>query len=406
MTSSRLPSLPPTAGSRTLRSRLVWALAAAPVVVLTGPRGAGKSALISTTPELEEWVRRDLAELSVREWAQRDPRDFLRSEDPLIVENIHRAPHLLTLIRGRVDEEGRRPGQYLITAQVRLRDELKDPDQLGGRATFLYLGPATPREKRGDPDSSPWATFFQNPCERWGSEMEWMTGDPRSWMDRVTEAGYTGGAAARSRRLEVILQEDLPTRQGVERPEKLLALLRAGARESGTLLNRTALARSAGVERPTAHRHLELLHRLYLFHLIPPYSPVGESRPVRAPRIHLVDPGLGCDEGEPSPPPSRMAALALTDLLAWRHGERWPPQIHHWATHGGASTTFVLELNGRFLPLVVTHEGTATERQIRHLEGFRSRHPSAVPGGLVLHGGKGMERLSSWVWGAPLMHLL
>ena len=71
--------------SRTARQYLVESLASYPVVVLTGARQAGKSTLLRNA--LPDWQMVSLEDPDLREFAQSDPRGFLRQHAaPLIVD--------------------------------------------------------------------------------------------------------------------------------------------------------------------------------------------------------------------------------------------------------------------------------------------------------------------------------
>ena len=118
---------------------LLAAVARAPVVMLTGPRQAGKSTLarqtIKPSPEaffdLEDY--RDLARLAEPTLALAD-----RGET-IVVDEAQRAPELFPTLRVLVDE-GRRPGRFVILGSASPDLVGLTSDSLAGRVAFTKLG--------------------------------------------------------------------------------------------------------------------------------------------------------------------------------------------------------------------------------------------------------------------------
>lgn len=89
---------------RTLHASLLEATETLPVVTLTGPRQSGK-----TTPVRAAFPDLPYATLEApdaREWALQDPRGFLNGfPDGAILDEVPRAPELLSYIQGMVEED-------------------------------------------------------------------------------------------------------------------------------------------------------------------------------------------------------------------------------------------------------------------------------------------------------------
>src|SRR3990167_2325461 len=79
------------------------------VLLLCGPRQCGKTTLAKEVAGSNTSFR-TLDDLAIRQLAETDPRDFVRSDAPLqIIDEIQRVPELLSAIKQVVDENTR-PG--------------------------------------------------------------------------------------------------------------------------------------------------------------------------------------------------------------------------------------------------------------------------------------------------------
>jgi predicted AAA+ superfamily ATPase len=96
---------------RFIEPRIAEALLDTPVVLLAGPRQAGKTTLVrQIAAQGLRYLTLDdeLTLLSARE----DPVGMIRSLDRAVIDEIQRAPELLLAIKKSVDED-RRPGRFL-----------------------------------------------------------------------------------------------------------------------------------------------------------------------------------------------------------------------------------------------------------------------------------------------------
>lgn len=104
---------------RRIEPRIAEALLDTPVVLLAGPRQAGKTTLVRQIAQQDglRYLTMDdeLTLLSARE----DPVGMIRSLDRAVIDEIQRAPQLLLAIKKSEDED-RRPGRFLLTGSANL----------------------------------------------------------------------------------------------------------------------------------------------------------------------------------------------------------------------------------------------------------------------------------------------
>ena len=109
-----------------------------PVVVLTGARQTGKTALVRRLFPQHAYVSLDLP--SEAEQAEREPIRFLeRHPPPLVVDEVQYAPKLLRHVKRAVDARRTVPGQFLLTGSQPFELMAGVTESLAGRAGVLQL---------------------------------------------------------------------------------------------------------------------------------------------------------------------------------------------------------------------------------------------------------------------------
>ena len=137
--------------SRNLGAVLSRSLADAPVVLLHGPRQAGKSTLaqqLIADGYPARYVTLDDAIILAA--ARDDPAGFLSGFDgPIVLDEIQRAPELMLAIKAAVDRD-RRPGRFLLTGSTKVLLLPQLADSLAGRMEIVTLLPLSQGEIAGD----------------------------------------------------------------------------------------------------------------------------------------------------------------------------------------------------------------------------------------------------------------
>src|SRR3989338_5085475 len=127
---------------RHITAGVLEALADTPVVLLNGPRQAGKSTLAQEVASHKHPARYlTLDDATTLAAARSDPQGFLAGfEGSVVIDEIQRAPELFLAIKAQVDRD-RKPGRFLLTgsADVLLLPNLAE--SLAGRMETLTLWP-------------------------------------------------------------------------------------------------------------------------------------------------------------------------------------------------------------------------------------------------------------------------
>ena len=118
-----------------------------PVVTITGPRQSGKTTLCRMVFHDRQYV--SLEDMDSRRFALHDPRGFLHAlPDGAIIDEVQRAPELLSYIQTIVDEN-QREGFFILTGSQQFELLAKVSQSLAGRTALVTLLPFTYSEAYG-----------------------------------------------------------------------------------------------------------------------------------------------------------------------------------------------------------------------------------------------------------------
>ena len=125
--------------NRTLKDKLLSLAKQYPILTLTGPRQSGKSTLLQNTFPNYRYV--SLEDPDMREFAQTDPRGFLRSySNRVILDEVQRVPTLFSYLQTHVDQIND-VGMFLLAGSQNFLLMPNVTQSLAGRAAVLKLLP-------------------------------------------------------------------------------------------------------------------------------------------------------------------------------------------------------------------------------------------------------------------------
>ena len=278
---------------RYIKPRIVEALADTPVVLLSGPRQAGKTTLVRQFVDPQRkflTLDDDLTLLAARQ----DPVGLIRSLDSAVIDEVQRAPGLLLAIKKSVDED-RRPGRFLLTGSANLMALPNMADSLAGRMETLYLLPLAGCEMQGSPGRWLDSVFAGQMPKVKLPEVGAIL------VDKVLRGGYPEAVARATPRrratwakqyVDALIQRDVRDIASIDKLEPLQRLLRALAQTVGHLCNYTQLGGQVGLDSKTANKYVAVYEQMYLLRRVEPWSNNRMSRIVKMPKMQFIDTGL------------------------------------------------------------------------------------------------------------------
>ena len=279
---------------RTLARVLAEAMTDTPVVCLLGPRQSGKTTLARSLDPDRGYISLD--EQNYLHLAIDDPAGFIRGlPDKVTLDEVQRAPGLLTEIKRIVDED-RRPGRFLLTGSANLLFLPQVAESLAGRMEIIHLQPLTEAEKERNPGNFLRALLDGALKSGIGTEQEVKV----SLAERLVAGGYpepgrrTPSRARRWHRqyLRSLIDRDVRDIAHVKDSGELARLLELLALRTAELLNVSDIARGLGMHRETIDNHIAVLERLFLVRRLPAWHNNPGHRLIKTPKIHVVDSGL------------------------------------------------------------------------------------------------------------------
>lgn len=402
-----------------------------PVVVVDGPRTAGKSFTVNqVTAGMSSVPAWDLDQPEDLENLRRDPRTVLAGPGLVVVDEFQRATaDVLGAIKAHLNKDGVTPGRYLLTGSTRA-DLLSDlSDYLTGRHHRLTLLPYSQAEMEGTPGGF---------LERFMAQPGLITETPPSsetlegYFLRVERGGFplavARGSSQSRRRWFRDYIEGVTARAAAERGLRgngagsLLAVLRGAASITAQLSNLTHIQEVCATERngdppdqETVRNWLAILEEVHIIHRLEAWGTNLRSRVTKSPKMHFIDSGLTAHllrltstnmahASKIAEAGHLLETFVVTELLKQRAVLGSPPEVGHFRTSDDQEVDLVMETeNGLVYGFEVKRAVRLRGKDFSGLQFLADKLGKRFGGGVVLHGGR--QALSTdidGVYSAPI----
>jgi len=258
-----------------------------PVLLLTGARQTGKSALLSRIVPGIESLSLDLPSLA--EQADRDAASFLSEHPaPLVIDEVQYAPGVFRTLKAAVDQRRSQPGQYFLTGSQKFVLMKEVSESLAGRVDVFEVEPLSLNEvlrhlKISRPEL----------IQAFLTQFILRGGYPELWAHEREEDALDPYAFHRSY-TTTYLERDLRQLIGIKNLRDFERLIRACAARSSQLLNKADLARDVGVSPPTVSEWLSMLEASNVITLLEPWFTNRTKSITKSPKLFFRDTGLLC----------------------------------------------------------------------------------------------------------------
>jgi hypothetical protein len=357
------------------------------VLLITGPRQSGKTTLARALFAERPYV--SLENPDTREFALNDPRGFLaRFDDGAILDEVQRAPALLSYLQERVDER-RRMGEFILTGSQQFGLAAGISQSLAGRVGRIELLPFALRELHAvdalpaSLDALMWCGGYPPLYDRPLSPQDWFPNYIATYLERDVR--------------QLLAVRDLSLFQ---------RFVRLCAARTGQLLNVTALANDAGVSHTTAREWLGVLEASYLVYLLRPYHENFGKRLVKAPKLYFLDVGLaaallGIKDADGLSIHAQRGALFETlivaELVKRCYNQGQPAELYFWRNNTGQEVDVVVAEETGLRAIEIKSGATLVGEWLRGLHrwqrlvGERALTPRLIYGGEAAYQREGVD---------------
>lgn len=403
---------------RRIEPRLADAMQDTPVILLAGPRQAGKTTLVKHIAQQRTLRYLTLDDELTRLSAQEDPAGLIRSLDQAIIDEIQRAPQLLLSIKKSVDED-RRPGRFLLTGSANLMALPALADSLAGRMETLSLLPLSQSEIESR--STNWIDcVFAGQLPTVPSPAR----EEHSLIERVLRGGYPEmiSRTTPKRRatwarqyIDALIQRDVRDVADIDKLDHLPRFLRALAHTAGQMCNYTQLGGQVGLDGKTAARYISVFEHMYLLRRIDVWARNRLNRVVKTPKLQFIDAGLlatllDLNAEEIQQDRTRfgnvLETFVFSELL--KHTTTSDDEYHllYYRDADKVEVDFVIEnAVGHLVGVEVKATATVRESDLRGLKKLSGLAGNQFKMGVLLYDGTETLPLGNGIWAAPISTL-
>jgi len=305
-------------------SPIVRADAESKMIILSGPRQAGKTTLCRQLADSHEYLNFDIDRHRkiIRE------RSWRRDQQYLILDELHKMPKWKGWLKGLADDEEERQ-RIVVTGSARLETFKKTGDSLAGRFFQYRLHPFDLKEI---------CTFDKKTSREVVIDRMLTCGNfPEPYL-KGTTAFYNKWRVAH---LDIILRQDLLDLENVRDIKGIELLIDLLRERVGSPLSANSLARDLQKDHKTIQHWLQILENLYVIFVVRPYHRNVARAILKEPKIYFFD--TAQVEGDEGVRFENLVACALfkevqycTDALGGRL------DLHYVRTKDGREVDFLI----------------------------------------------------------------
>lgn len=387
------------------------------VVFISGARQCGKTTLA------RELVNEDIDFITLDnsvylQAAKTDPEGFVkRQKKTLIIDEVQKAPELLSAIKQVVDENTS-PGQYLLTGSANILSMSGVHESLAGRIKYIRLRPFTQGEING-----------VNPLylENFFNE-SFKDGDPFVDKDVILSLAFKGGFPEplrldkEERRswfkdyMTSLLEKDLKDISTIYRMDKIKLLLEVSASWSGKFLDINAICAKLGIQKNTLEGYLQALQTLYLVEKVSPWVNTDYERVGKKSKFYMSDCGLmarclnlNLSETRLSPDQTGkvVETFVFNELAAYMDVQNEKYRLFQYRDREQREVDFVIERDdGAILGIEVKAGTSLNDKSFKYLEWFKAHIAKDKPFvGIILYTGNKPIKFKNGMWAVPISNL-
>lgn len=354
-----------------------------PVITVTGPRQSGKTTVVKSVFSKKPYVNLEIPD--VRALAIEDPRSFLNQyADGAILDEIQRAPELVSYIQAIVDERAK-AGMFVLTGSQQFEIMTNITQSLAGRTALIKLLPFSISELGGrfgklSPDELIYAGFY-----------------PRIYDKKLNPTQALGDY------FETYVERDIRKLVNVRDLNLFQKFVRLCAGRVGGILNMQGIAADSGVSHTTVRQWLSMLEASYIVCLVQPYHMNINKRLIKSPKLYFYDVGLAAylmgieNIKHVATHPLRgnlFENMAMMEMMKYRFNTGKKSNISFYRDNSGNEIDAILASGADIFPVEIKAGATVNPDYFRGFKRFSKVFPGAQNKGGLIYAGEKMQEVN------------
>ncbi|MBI5273562.1 MAG: ATP-binding protein [Chlamydiales bacterium] len=355
-----------------------------PIVTVIGPRQSGKTTLVQHA--FPEKLYANLEFPDVRAMALQDPRGFLEQfPDGAILDEIQRAPQLLSYIQPLVDERDQK-GMFILTGSHQLELQEAISQSLAGRTALLTLLPMNLVELK--------AAGFDLPINEWILK----GGYPRIYKDHLDPT------KAYRNYFQTYVERDLRQLIQVKDLMQFERFIQILAGRVGQIINMEEIGGETGVSSHTVKQWISILEASFIVFRLPPYFDNFGKRVIKSPKIYFNDVGLAAyllgiqNETQVSRDPLRgnlFENAILLELKKHQLNRGLDPSFFYYRDIQKNEIDIIYKKGHDLIPIEIKSSKTYNSEFIEKLCYFQSIAKERAPYSFLIYAGDVEQRIQT-----------
>jgi uncharacterized protein len=400
--------------------RLRERVAAFRVVIVNGPRQAGKTTLLNLFHDHHGGSFRSLDDATTLRVARDDPTEFARyGAAPRVIDEIQRGGDDLVLaIKYLVDRDNSK-GQFVLSGSTRFLTVPTLSESLAGRAVFVDLWPFAVAERFGTPGDFCELLFAGRQSFSGAAESPWTRPD---YLRLICAGGYPEALSIDNPTLRqgwfdgylsTVVLRDVASFAQIQHGDLIPRLLGMLAARAGGPTVISDLAKDLQLNHVTVRNYLRYLDTVFLTGRVPPWSTNLNAKLVKTAKVLPTDSGLAAhllqvDVDAVTAPGHPTTGILVetfvyTELIRLLAASDLGTTLYFYRDRDGREIDFLLERrNGQVAAIEVKATSTVRPEDFRHLRWLADRLGDRFTGGYVLHLGSQTHPFGDRMMAVPL----
>ncbi len=364
-----------------------------PAIGILGPRQSGKTTLARALFPQHKYI--NLEELDNRRFAAEDPRRFLKElegEAGVVLDEIQRAPDLLSYIQGHIDE-WQKPGFFILTGSENILLNQHISQTLAGRIALATLLPLSLEELQD-------ASLLPEELE----EMLFRGFYPSLYKQAMDPAEWIKGY------IQTYIERDVRNIKQIADLSLFQKFLKLCAGRIGQLLDLTSIGNDCGITAHTVRSWLSVLEATYVVFLLQPHHKNFSKRLIKMPKLYFYDSAIACHLLSISSPKDLMThysrgglfeSMILSELLKRRYNAGLLPNLYFWRDKSGLEVDCILDSGVRLTPIEIKSAETISSEFFAGLVKWNHLAGTDPSQNIVIYGGnekqtRSMGKVIGW----------